>query len=288
MTAPAPFICGVPRSGTTLLRLMLDAHPEMAIPPETHFAPRLIRTLGDRTGDEARASAHELITEHPRWPDFGLDPAELRSRFAAADPFGAATALRCFFGLYADGAGKPRWGDKSPKYVRRMRLLHQTLPEARFIHVIRDGRAVALSLAGVSWGPQSAAEAADRWVSDIERARKMARRLPHYIEVRYEELVADPEPALRRACELCELSWDDAMLSFHEQAAERMSESSRDLRPGSGGTVTAEERARQHALVSRPPSADRAERWRTELAPEDLAAFEDRAGPLLRELGYSE
>jgi hypothetical protein len=283
---PAPFICGVPRSGTTLLRLMLDAHPEMAIPPETHFAPRLIRTLDGATGDEARARAHALITEHPRWPDFGLDAGELRARFDAADPFDAAAALRCFFGLYAAGAGKPRWGDKSPKYVRRMRLLHATLPEARFIHVIRDGRAVALSLAGVSWGPETAAEAADRWVGDIERARKMARRLPDYIEVRYEALVADPEPDLRRACELCELDWDDSMLDFHQQAAERMSESTRDLRPGSGGTVTAEERARQHELVSRPPSADRVERWREEMPAEDVAAFEDRAGPLLRELGY--
>jgi hypothetical protein len=288
MTAPAPFICGVPRSGTTLLRLMMDAHPEMAIPPETHFAPRLIRSLDKTTGDDAREQAHELITEHPRWPDFGLDAGELRMRFDRAEPFDAATALRSFYGLYAESAGKPRWGDKSPKYVRRMRLLHETLPEARFIHVIRDGRAVALSLSGVSWGPQTVAEAADRWVSDIERARKLARRLPHYIEVRYEELVADPEPPLRRACELCELDWDDGMLEFHEQAGERMSESARDLRPGSGGTVTAEERRRQHALTARPPSADRVERWREQLPAGDIAAFEDRAGPLLRELGYSE
>jgi len=287
MNAPAPFICGVPRSGTTLLRLMMDAHPEMAIPPETHFAPKLIRALEDESGDAARDRAHELITGHPRWPDFGLDAGELRDRFDSADPFDAATALRAFFGLYADGAGKPRWGDKSPKYVRRMRLLHRTLPEARFIHVIRDGRAVALSLSGVSWGPRTAAEAAERWVDDIERARKLARRLP-YTEVRYEELVADPEPSLRRACELCELPWTDQMLAFHEGAAERMSESTRDLKPGSGGTVTAEERARQHALVSRPPSADRVDRWREELPAEDIATFEAHAGSLLRELGYAE
>jgi hypothetical protein len=285
MTAPAPFICGVPRSGTTLLRLMMDAHPEMAIPPETHFAPKLIRALEDASGDEARSRAHELITGHPRWPDFGLDAGELRARFEAADPFGAGAALRAFFGLYADGAGKPRWGDKSPKYVRRMRLLHKTLPEARFIHVIRDGRAVALSLSGVSWGPQTADEVADRWVGDIERARKMARHLP-YTEVRYEEMVDDPEPSLRRACELCELPWDESMLDFHEGAAERMSESTRDLHPGSGGTVTAEERQRQHALVARPPSADRVDRWREQLPPEDVATFEARAGSLLRELGY--
>jgi hypothetical protein len=265
---------------------MLDAHPAMAIPPETHFAPRLIRRLEDLDADEARAEAHDLITTHPRWPDFGLDADELRRRFDAAEPFGAAEALRAFYGLYAEGAGKPRWGDKSPKYVRRMRLLQRTLPEARFIHVIRDGRDVALSLAGVSWGPETVAEAAERWVSDIERARKLARRLPHYIEIRYEDLVGDPEPGLRRACELCELDWVDGMLSFHEQAAERMGEVTRDFTRGGGATITAEERRRQHELVARPPSSDRTQRWRTEMPEADRALFEKRAGRLLRELGY--
>src|SRR3954468_18521703 len=79
---PAPFVVGVPRSGTTLLRLMLDAHPQLAIPPETHFLPKLIRACqeeldADRDG---RKRALELITQHRRWPDFGLDAADLEAR----------------------------------------------------------------------------------------------------------------------------------------------------------------------------------------------------------------
>src|ERR671937_2954580 len=77
--APAPFIVGVPRSGTTLLRLMLDAHPDLAIPPETHFLPKLIRLCAEaeKAGEDARRRVVELLTTHRRWPDFGLDPDDV-------------------------------------------------------------------------------------------------------------------------------------------------------------------------------------------------------------------
>src|SRR2546430_13399132 len=79
---PAPFVVGVPRSGTTLLRLMLDAHPELAIPPETHFLPKLIKACRDaeQAGSDPGERAVEIITHHRRWPDFGLAEADLRAR----------------------------------------------------------------------------------------------------------------------------------------------------------------------------------------------------------------
>src|SRR5947207_10054330 len=80
---PAPFVVGVPRSGTTLVRLMLDAHPDLAIPPETHFLPKLIRLVQEADeAEDARAAALEFITTHRRWPDFGLEADDLRERLA--------------------------------------------------------------------------------------------------------------------------------------------------------------------------------------------------------------
>ena len=111
---PPPFIVGVARSGTTLLRLMLDAHPELAIPPETHFVPRLIKLVDGGAGPGEVAT---FLAGHPRWGDYGLDAAELERRLDALEPFDAGSALRAFYGLYAEGQGKPRWGDKSPPYV---------------------------------------------------------------------------------------------------------------------------------------------------------------------------
>ena len=81
---PVPFIVGVTRSGTTLLRLMLDAHPDLAIPPETHFVPSLIKATRKRgvTCEEA----HGIVTGHRQWGDFNLDSAELLRRYCDARP----------------------------------------------------------------------------------------------------------------------------------------------------------------------------------------------------------
>ena len=285
---PALFVVGVVRSGTTLLRLMLDAHPALAIPPETHFIPKLAKALDEQPGatpDERRAAAQALITGHRRWPDFGLDPDELWRRFEAAEPFDAGAAMRAFYGLYAERQGKSRWGDKSPSYVRRMRRVQRVLPEARFIHLIRDGRDVALSQLDVHHGAEQVSEAAADWVGGIEKACQAARRVDGYLELRYEDLVEDPEPLLRRVCELCELEFDPAMLDYHAGASERMAETEREMRHGER-EISAEMRAAQHANVAKPPQRDRAGRWCTDMTAEQRTAFEAQAGPLLAELGY--
>src|SRR5688500_9735911 len=112
---PAPFIVGVGRSGTTLMRMMLDAHPELAIPPETPIAPELIgQCRGWRASPDRALRA---ITESRRWGDFDLDTDELLRRFRALDPLDPAGVLRAFYGLYAETQRKPRWGDKTPVYV---------------------------------------------------------------------------------------------------------------------------------------------------------------------------
>jgi hypothetical protein len=288
---PAPFVVGVARSGTTLLRLMLDAHPELAIPPETHFIPKLAKALEETPAaseTERRHRAHTLITDHRRWPDFGLDADELSERFAAAEPFDAGAAMRAFYGLYAEQHGKSRWGDKSPSYVRRMRKVQAVLPEARFVHLIRDGRDVALSQLEVHHGADEVTQAAGDWVAGIEKARKASRRLDGYLELRYEDLVSEPEPLLRRVCELTELDFDPAMLDYHRDAEERMAETIREFDRGAGGgtAISAEQRGAQHANVSKPPQRERAGRWRREMSPEQVAAFEAEAGALLADLGY--
>ncbi len=290
---PAPFVVGIARSGTTLLRLMLDAHPELTIPPETHFLPRLFnhfdRWLAEGVeGDGLRVRALELITSHPRWGDIDLDPEQVRRRMADHDPLTAGDAARAFYEAYASEVGKPRWGDKSPPYTWKAKRIQRALPEAHFIHLIRDGRDVALSLSEVSWGPGDLQAAAAKWVDELGRARQRARRLAPgtYMELRYEDLVADPEPQLRRIADFVDLPWDPAMLEYHLGAEDRMKDVIRDFHPMGGGTITAEERKRQHELVSKPPSSTRAGRWRTEMSAEDRRAFEQVAGKLLVELGY--
>ena len=278
-----PFICGATRSGTTLLRLMLDSHPELAIPGETHFIVPMIKATW-RRGQSADELA-DLIVASERWGDFHLDEAEVRARLRGVDPLNCADAVREFFRLYAERQGKERWGDKTPGYVRSMRLIQKVLPEARFIHIIRDGRDVALSVVPRSWGPSTIEEAADNWRRRIEVARRQKPHLRHYLEVHYEDLVTDTEAVLRQVAAFCELDFDPTMLRYHERAAERLAEKARDLQKP-WGTITAESRIESHALAERPPQPDRVARWRTEMPEADRRAYEAIAGDMLTAVGY--
>ena len=285
---PAPFVVGVGRSGTTLLRLMLDAHPELAIPPETHFLPALIDLWegGERPGSDEQAVA---VMSHAGWRDFGFDQGELESIFEETAA-SAAEAVRAFYAAYASRHSKPRWGDKTPVYMESIARIGDTLDgQARFVHLIRDGRDVAASRGAraVKRGRSAtpATKEAETWKRRIESAREQAAEVEHYLEVRYEDLIADPESTLRRVCGFAELEFDPAMLAYHEGARERLSELS-DL-PGKGGTVRpGSERVEAHALTSEPPRTDRIERWRKDLEPSSIADYERVAGDLLVDLGY--
>ena len=113
-----PIIIGSPRSGTTLLRFMLDAHPDLAIPPETGF----LVPCAERVGQEAvsREDFFQTVTgypaEAPGWRDFQISHDTFRAALQAIEPFTVADGTRAFYQLYASRFGKPRWGDKTPLY----------------------------------------------------------------------------------------------------------------------------------------------------------------------------
>ncbi len=284
---PAPFVVGLTRSGTTLLRMMLDAHRELTIPPETHFVPDLIEAARDGGGAPAML---EALTSNRTWADFGIDADEMRTRLERVGRGDAAAAVRAFFDAYAERQGKPRWGDKTPAYMLSVQRIGRALPESRFVHLIRDGRDVALSQRARALNEQPPpAEQAARWVKRIHKSREQALSLkgPRYVEARYEDLVRDPEVTLRRVCEFIELPWDVGMLSYHERAAERLEEMAGGLRAvGEHSEQEAGYRIDNHAPTTRPPDPSKLDKWKREMAPEDVEAYESVAGALLAELGY--
>ncbi len=282
----APFVVGATRSGTTLLRLMLDAHPEIAIPSETHFIPELI-SAREKHG-ATREQMLELLTSHRRWGDFTIEPDELAERWSAIEPLSGPEAVRAFFHLYADKQGKhdARWGDKTPGYVKSMREIQGYLPEARFIHLIRDGRDVALSVLKQTWGPQSIEAAAEKWRSRVNRGRSQQPYLGYYMEVKFEDLVLDTERELRRICEFIDLPFDERMLGYHETAEQRLQEKARALPRNHGEAQSAEKRLLSHAKTFEPPNPEMIGTWKQRMSPRDRAAYEALAGDLLAELGY--
>ncbi|MEP6940126.1 MAG: sulfotransferase [Rudaea sp.] len=285
---PFPVIVGAPRSGTTMLRLMLDAHPDLAVPPETGFLALLPGLHGE--GDALRESALQVITRYPSeapgWADFGIAEADLALCFAAIHPFTVASAARAFYRLYASRFGKSRGGDKTPSYCFHIAAISRLMPEARFIHLVRDGRDVALSLRDLWFAPGREMETlAAHWVAHVAAAESSAVEAPR-LRVHYEELVLQPELVLRRICEFIELPFHEDMLRSHERATQRLGEPADRVWLDGSFRVSREQRLHQQRNACLPPAHARVHAWRREMRPDDILRFAAIAGPLLHRLGY--
>ena len=176
-------------------------------------------------------SVLEAVTSHRKWGDFPMSEDELLERWRGLDRIAPrARCVRAFYELYAEHQGKPRWGDKTPGYTMYMGRISRTLPEARFVHVIRDGRAVALSrMRTLALRPTEMSKVANRWQKRVRKARAKGADLDHYLEIRYEALVREPEATLREVCDFIDLAWDPAMLEYHRRSEERLAELDRDI-----------------------------------------------------------
>jgi len=280
---PMPFIVGSGRCGSTLLRLMLDSHPELAVPDETHFVPQLARLAASGANVGQLADA---LCANTRWANWGIRREALLAHATGPDASPLVALLRAFYECYANRFGKRRYGDKTPPYVFEMPLVRQIFPDARFVHLIRDGRDVALSMREKAWwGPKSMAETAAWWTHTILTARAHGSGAPDYLEVRYEDLVQDPEATLRRICAFIELPWTAAMLRYYEHAGDRLQELT-GFRSETGEYISTERVRDLHTLTREPPDPSRIGAWRTGLDSSEVRQFELLAGPLLGELGY--
>jgi hypothetical protein len=278
---PFPVIVGVPRSGTTLLRMMLDAHPDLAIPPETGFL------LGD-PGDDARTFAQAMTAfppDAPVWTDFGIAAADfVKQAEALPAAAGVGDVLRLFYRLYAQKHGKPRAGDKTPGYVSAMPSVARALPEARFIHIIRDGRDVALSWRQTWFAPTTDIPALVRiWTDTIVDARASAAGL-RYHEVFYADLVRDPAAVLKHVCDFVELAYDPAMLHYFTRSPERLKEHGARHRADGTLLLSHEDRLRQQRNTMRP-LLPRDGVWRDDMDAADLARIDADSQTLLDEIG---
>ncbi len=185
------FIVGCQRSGTTLLRLILDSHPNISCGPETRFLEDLAK-----------------VTREPFWPHMAQYGFPKEYWFAQ---FGAM--FDSFQRDYAERRGKARWADKTPRYALCLDFITQAFPTCQVVHVIRDGRDVVASHRD-RFGWWSAVKSIKKWPLYIETARKAGAALPadRYYEIRYEALVGDTEGSLRKLLDFLGEPWDDAVL----------------------------------------------------------------------------
>ncbi len=269
MAQPPVIVLGVGRSGTTLLRVMLDRSSELAIPYETFFVPQLAHRHGKRPKlDAFLDDLGRLRTLY----DWGIKPDDVRPRLR--EGMTTSEAIAAIFGTYAERQGKPRWGDKTPLYMQQLPLLERLFPDAIWVHLVRDGRDAALSFlelpegfSGKTWAlPRTVPQFAARWRTEILAARKLGRHAgSRYLELRYEDLVADPEQHLRLVCEHASLAWEPQLLDH--------------TRPSDTAHMP------EHRNLAQPPTPGLRD-WRSQLSREDALAFEQVAGDVLRDSGY--
>jgi hypothetical protein len=275
-TAPF-FIIGSERSGTTLLMVMLGNHRRLAVPEVTWFYPRFrayLHTYGALSEPQAfRTLVSEMIFGL-KTPLLGLplSPATIVDELIAqtkAPTF--AEAFRVIIETYAQATGKPRWGEKTPHNLYYVPEILADFPDAKIVHLIRDGRDVAVEQIRSAFGPRNAYTAAKVWRRTHETAARLRKELFPlvWLDVRYEELVSEPERVLREVSEFLGESYDPATLEFHRSDIARRRGQTRDHRP-----------------LGQPVSSDYVGIYRQYLSLYDQQIFAAVAGKELTEAGY--
>jgi hypothetical protein len=274
---PAPvFVVGCPRSGTTLLTLMLSSHSRIAIPPETRFLLpvfRRRREFGDLTQIRGRRRLARALVRRSgtKFRHLGLDKQVVKKAVKRSPPT-IGSGIGAVYRTYAAGQGKARWGDKRPTYYRNVDLLRELFPDAQFVHLVRDGRDCVASLKRMRWWHHGTTGAVATWVHAIDCADRAARRLPDgtWHEVRYEDLVADPKRELAALCTFLGEELEESMLAPQQQA----------------GRLPRRQREAWHAGTREPVSAARVGSYADVLSVDELALVERVAGSRLRRRGY--
>jgi len=251
----------------------LGSHPRLYLPPESEFIPAFFgrnpnRPLSRRRSQRILDRIHRLrfVLE---WRGEPPDIDELVPEGETVTP---ARLVDSLYTAYAKQHGAVRWGDKTPTYTCHIDLLHRLFPTARFVHLVRDGRDVALSVLR-TWGRRPHVDlvfAAHTWSRRVTEARRSAGLLEPelYLELSYETLVLEPKAQLKRVCHFLGEDFHPAMLDFQLTARESIPK---------GGF---------HDAVRHPLTSERVGRWRSEMSQGNLRVFEAIAGPTLVRFGY--
>ncbi len=282
---PFLFACGVPRSGTTVLQRMLNHHPEMAIVNDSHFIPRALELTNNLLVDQAVRGktipltpelVHNARTYHRFWR-MDLTAREFELALNRADTY--QQFVSGLYDAFAIKSQKPLAGEKTPDYVRRLSLLHGLFPAAKLIHLVRDGRDVALSLMDWAtptkgpgrfpfWKEQPTAVCALWWKWLVMAARTQQSQLAVniFLEIRYERLVAHAAATMREVCDFLEVPYHDRLIEYHQGKSKNnpeLSTKSAWLAPKAG-----------------------LRNWRTDMETEQVALFEALAADALAAHGY--
>jgi hypothetical protein len=251
---------------------MLGSHPSIAIPYESHLYNRLyplVRRAGIPADREGLAClVKELLrTQYIReWSP----PPTLEGTLAALQRRDFHGIVGAILRSWTADQGKRRWGEKTPQHTLWWRTIRAGFPDMQVIHLIRDGRDVALSYRAAPFGPTHVYHLARRWVQYLEAAAEAEAALGSraFLSVRYEDLLQEPEAVLRRVCGFLGEEFSPEMLSFHRDPVAYPTD------------------PRNEDNLRRPVLTDNAGKWRKAMSDRDVRIFETLAGGALEQQGY--
>ena len=272
----AIFIMGCGRSGTTWLGSMLGSHPRWVVTPESQFKwhRRQLVAVPDaatRMDEQQARELYKFLKNSYRFRiwEVGLDASTFVSENTGRTRREALEALVTAYAQQKHGLAQPEvWIDHTPDNYKYVTPLLCHFPDARFVHIVRDGRAAAASVLPLDWGPGTVLKAADWWLQAVSHCLSAELTFPgQVVRVQYEALTRQPEATLRSLCDALDLPYHADMLL------------------GKGFLTPAYTRS-QHQRVGRRADPKRNRSWQQQLTAEDVEAFENMAAGLLDHLGY--
>ncbi|MBT8416739.1 MAG: sulfotransferase [Silicimonas sp.] len=275
------FVTGSERSGTTLIMTILGCHPRIAVPEVTWYYPRFrpyLFTYGDLSNDRNFQTLANEMAYGLRKQFFGMDvnPATFGDEIAARakeTEQGFAGLFAAMLGRYAEDAGKPRWGEKTPYNLFYIEQILEDFPNAQIVFITRDGRDASAEFLDSSFGPTNIYCAAELWHMGQDAVRPWRERLPdgQWYDIKYEDFVREPVSEIKRLCAFLGEDYDDSLLDFH-------------LTP----TAQGRGRTKDNAALAHPISDKYIGRYKDELSIRDQRITAWVAGDSLRALGYDE
>jgi hypothetical protein len=213
------FIIGAQRSGTTLLRMILNTHSQIAFPGEgTFFMPLLKkRYLKKVISGAALKNLINYLALDPQLQSWGYNYSDYFSRLSRRGGITVRELMADMHSLYSEGKGKIIWGDKSPSFFRKIDILFSLFPDARFIHIVRDGRDIFHSWRKLDPSKDNAPIVAIDWSYKLFKVERSFRKIPpqQAMTIRYEDLLDDPEGTTKSICNFLKVEYQTTMLEFH-------------------------------------------------------------------------
>ncbi len=278
------FVTGAPRSGTTLLRLLLTTHSDICIPPESLFFVALEPKYGN-INVQVEEFLNDLYSESfPKFCEWKVDRKLLSNNLESYQQLNYALAVETVYQTYRQqfNPTASTWGDKNPCHIHYLEKIWRYLPASKVILIVRDFRACYSSMKNIVakeqggrqvWtGPRTLEGMTRQWNQVINLVDRYHQKNQQFYLVYYEDLVREPVVQLTKICEWLGLEFQESMLDFYQKNTEL-------------GLVLPSQ-VTLNPNTFKPINSERINIWQDELSLSEVKAIESINGEILEKLGY--